>query len=242
MIKLNFTIDQNYFISHLLAGMAKNRFSSFSHKKDIVSFQNYAWKKSATNYNLLISRFSPETWLKMEIARLSSELNKYLETLKKSNYYQTLLVQTRNYQKDCQRQWEENYFQTQAIMKNLTGIRFNKQFTVFITHPGLKNGCYLGNNQIAWGHNEDWPNYTTVYLWHEILHSYFSDSQLNHAIISLLTDEELRARLNRSKYPPFAIHRNLNPLIKKLLPEWKKYLKSEKKNINLFMKEAKDYV
>lgn len=214
--------------------MAKNRFSSAKAKREIVGFQNYAWKISERYYNFLISRFSSEIWLSAEIKDLSKRLEDYSQNLKKSTQYQSLLAQTDKYLNDCKKQWEKNYPKTRLILKNLTGMRFDKRFTVFITHPGLKNGHYLGNNKIAWGHNEDWPNYTTVYLWHEILHCYFTDSPLNHAIISFLTDEELRAQLNQGKYPPFMTHKSLHPLMNKILPEWKKYLKAEERNINLF--------
>jgi len=95
----------------------------------------------------------------------------------------------------------------------------------------LKNGCYLGKNKIAWGHNEDWPNYYVVYLWHEILHSYFSNSEIEHALISFATDEELRIRLNGGKYPPFVTHKELFPLMKKILPFWREYINSKKKNL-----------
>jgi len=85
------------------------------------------------------------------------------------------------------------------------------------------------------GHHEDWPNYATVYLWHEILHSYIGYSEKEHAVIELITDEELRIRLNGSKYPPFAGHKYLAKIKQKILPRWKKYLKSKKRNIREFM-------
>ena len=85
-----------------------------------------------------------------------------------------------------------------------------------------------------------WKNYSTIYLWHEILHSYFGDSDIEHAIIELIVDEELRSRLNNAKYPPFEGHKNLSELKKKILPHWRKYLKSEAKDIKKFQKEILD--
>jgi hypothetical protein len=134
----------------------------------------------------------------------------------------------------CERQWNDNYSITQRIISEITGLKPKKNFTVFITHPSLKNGKYLGNNQIGWGHNEDWVNYTTVYLWHEIMHSYFDTKQLDHVIISFITDEELRIRLNGGKYPPFAAHKYLHPMMNKSLHLWKRYIKSESKDITKF--------
>ena len=124
------------------------------------------------------------------------------------------------------------------MISEMTGLKPKKSFKVYITHPSLKNGIYLENNKLAWGHNEDWPNYTTVYLWHEILHSYFDPKRLDHIVISFVTDEELRVRLNGGKYPPFVTHDYLHPPMKKVLPLWKKYLKSKSKDIFEFKKQV----
>ncbi len=241
-MKLNFLIDDNYLIVHTLASMASDRFSSQEYKKTIVAFQDFAWKKSETCYNFLIARFYPEFWLDYKVSELSQKLTQYLDFLKKSASFGKILEQTKNYLKRCEKQWNTNYKVTLTILKKLTGFDFNKTFTVFITHPGLKNGRYLGNNKIAWGHHEDYENYTTIYLWHEILHSYFSSTELDHALISFLTDEELRARLNGDVYPPFVTHKELFPLMKKLLPLWRGYLVSEGKNILKFKEKVQRMV
>ena len=233
-MKLNFVIHEDYFIAHVLHGMTSDRFSSQKYKKDIVAFKNYAWHKSKKLYDFLIARFYPETWLDYEVIKLTQELPDYLRTLKQSSQFNKLYVQTNNYLKTCESQWEANYKTTVHIMKNLTGLNFDKIFTVFITHPGLKNGCYLGKDKIAWGHTENWPNHTTVYLWHEILHSYFATSDTDHVIICFLTDEELRIRLNGGEYPPFIMYKEFFPLTKKVLPDWRDYLRLEKKDINNF--------
>ena len=37
------------------------------------------------------------------------------------------------------------------------------------------------------GHQEMWPHYATMYLWHEILHDFFPLDKLSHALILFLT-------------------------------------------------------
>ena len=123
-------------------------------------------------------------------------------------------------------------------MKKLTGLKLNKKFTVYITHPSLRNGRYRGNNTIEWGHHENWRNYATIYLWHEILHSYIGYGDKEHAVIELITDEELRIRLNGGKYPPFVGHNYLGNMKKKMLPKWREYLKSDQHNIRDFIKKS----
>lgn len=229
-MKLKFEIDPNYFIAHALSNMASDRFSSTRHKKDIVDFQNFAWKESKNCYDLLAGRIYPEKFINKEIVGAIKNISRFLTKLQQSAEYQKIFEQTQDYLEFCRKRWDENYESTIRIMEELTGLKFEKNFTVYITHPSLKNGCYLGKNRIAWGHNEDWQNYSTVYLWHEVLHSCFSNSELEHAIISFATDEELRIRLNGGKYPPFVTHQELFSLMKKILPFWRGYLASEKKN------------
>lgn len=251
-MKLNFIINEDYFIAHTLSSTAPDRFSSKEYKKDIVSFQNFAWKKSKKCYDFLAGRVYPEDFLCLKsIKSTVRELPNFLLALKKNKYYKKILIQTKDYLDFCEKQWNNNYQRTSKIIKELTGFNLNKQFTIYITHPSLKNGCCTKNDKISWGHNEDWSNYSTVYLWHEILHSYFrsanvelSDRNIDHSIIQFITDNELRIRLNGGQYPPFKGHSKLFPLMRKISPYWKKYLRSEKKNIlefrNMLIKIEKD--
>ncbi len=236
-MKLKFDINENYLIAHTLSNTELNRFSSQKYEKVIRAFQKYAWKKSNRYYNLLVGKSTPEDLTDKSIKSFSKELPTYLKTIQESIHYQKLWAQTQRYLQFCENQWNTNYRDSIKTIEELTGFQPRKIMTVYITHPSLKNGIYLGNNKIAWGHNEDWPNYTTVYLWHEIMHSYFDTNKLDHVVISFVTDEELRVRLNGGEYPPFVTHEYLHSLMKKSLSQWKKYLKSKSKDIFEFKKQ-----
>ncbi|HDH31432.1 MAG TPA: hypothetical protein ENH26_01515 [Candidatus Wolfebacteria bacterium] len=244
-MKLNFKIDKNYLIINTLSCTGDYGFSSKKYQKDIIAFQNYAWNKSKKYYDFLAGRtvFSPELLaaknLKSFTSKLHYELPNFLSTLKRSKEFKKIYLQTKKYSKFCDAQWKKNYTKTSKIIKELTGFNLNQTFNIYITHPSQKHGKNLGNNEIGWGHSENWPNYITVYLWHEILHSYFTISNLSHAIIELITDEELRKKLNKIKYPPFVGHQYLTEIKKKILPLWKKYLKSSNKDIDKFQKQTK---
>jgi len=242
-MKLNFVIDKNYLIKHTLTCAEHNLFSSDKNKKDVLDFNRYALKQSSKCYDFLVGTFSPsainEKNLKSFIKSINDELPKFLNEVKCSKEFKKIYSQTEKYLKFCEEQWNKNYEKTIKIVEKLIGFKLNKTFTVYITHPSQRNGSYWGNNKISWGVNEKWKNYTVIYLWHEILHSYFDDSNSDHVIIELITDEELRNKLNKTKYPPFEGHKALTKLKKEFLPYWKKYLKSKDKNIKKFRKEAK---
>lgn len=238
-MKINFIINKNYLIVHTLSSTDPSRFSSAKYKKDIVSFQNFAWKKSKSCYNLFVGRLLPDDLADKSIKSLAKELPKFLDVLKKSSEYKKILFQTQKYLDFCKNQWNKNYSLSLKVVKELTGFGLNKRFTVYIAHPSLRNGCYLGKNKIAWGHHEDWSNYATVYIWHEIMHSYFEKTKLDHALIELLCDEELRIRLNGGKYPPFVGHKDLEIIKRKILTHWRKYIKAKIHSINDFKMEVK---
>lgn len=237
MFKVKFVIDENYLIIHTISSTDPSRFSSKQYNRDIIAFQNFAWKTSKDLYNILIGRtgfLPPVQNLSASVKKLSG----YVTTLKKSKTFKKLLKQTEEYKKFCLAQWRKNGLFTTKVVSELTGLRFNKTFTVYLTHPSLKNGRYIGDHKIGWGHREEWPNYTTVYLWHEIMHSYFGKTDLDHAIIQLLTDEELRVQLNGGKYPPYKGHKELFLLMNRLLHYWRRYKLKEKKNIFAFRKSV----
>ncbi|MCK4386959.1 MAG: hypothetical protein KAV41_02675 [Candidatus Pacebacteria bacterium] len=164
------------------------------------------------------------------------ELPRFLNQLQKSGEFKTIYKQTKKYLEKCEKEWNKNFDFTDNSVRELTGLNLDKTFTVYITHPSLKNGQYWGDNNITWGATEKWENYSTIYIWHEIMHAYFDKTDLSHAIIELITDEELRKNLNKEKYPPFAGHKNLAKLKRKILPFWKEYLKLKNKNIRKFQK------
>lgn len=160
----------------------------------------------------------------------------YLDQIKTSPEYQRIRSATEQYAAECRNQWIRNYQQSYEIIKDLTGLNLDRRFSVRIHHPLLRIGYNSGNNGIHWGHHDDWPNYTTVYLWHEILHSYFGYSDIDHAIIELITDNELRVRLNGGTYGQarYEGHHGLSPLKDSILSSWQDYINSPTENRNIY--------
>jgi hypothetical protein len=154
---------------------------------------------------------------------------------KKTVQYPILLAQTKQRLSECKDQWNENYKQTFAFMKEITGLQFHHSFTIYITHPAMPTGANIGNQRICWGGKEPKKNWTTVYLWHEILHSFLLDpTYLNHAIIEIVTDVELRHLINGVNDSDWKGHEECRELKRLIAPDWKKYLSSPEKNILKF--------
>ena len=221
-MRLTFTIDDRYLLAHTLASMGPSAFSASPHNATVVDVQNEAWRVSQPTYDLLAGRLYPHVISNIEA--IVSELPKFFQTVVRSLPFQKLRGETERYLEFCAEQWENNRERTTQIVRDLTGFDLDRAFVVYITHPSLRNGHLIDDAHIAWGHHEDWPNYTTVCLWHEILHAYFERNDLNHALIQFIADNELRVQLNGGTYPPFIGHSHLFPLMERLLPKWKQHL------------------
>lgn len=242
-MQLHFKISENYLVIHTLSKMATGfGWSSKKYKKDLEAFSNHAYLLSPNCYNLIVNHLSPIILSDNKTYKtLLEDLPRYLNNLKKQSEYNKILKQTENYKDLCEKRWQKQFSKTIKIMKELTGFKFDHDFDIYITHPSLANGrSYPEDHSIVWGHNEDWPNYTIIYLWHEILHDYIKptkskDSQLSHSVIELLADNELRYRLNGTVYPPFVGHSFLETNKSKIYPQWQTYLKSSNKDILTFL-------
>jgi len=71
------------------------------------------------------------------------------------------------------------------------------------------------------------------------LHLLLPGGDLEHAVIQLICDNEMRVRLNGGDYPPFEAHDEHKEIMTKLLPSWRAYLKQPKKDIHEFIESAK---
>jgi len=137
-----------------------------------------------------------------------------------------VLAETERSRALVEAEWKANYARTSAWMRELTGLPLDGTYTVYLTHPSQNQGHYLGDNRIAWAWCNNGAYNNTIYLWHELLHGVLPMSERGHAVIELLTDNELRVRLNGGTYPPWVGHEELHALRDEMLPAWREHLRN----------------
>lgn len=251
-MKLNFKVNEQYLLFHSLSSRQPNLFSGW------VNIKNKAWKKSPLAYSFFMGR--PEfAFLEGDKESVEDIIKSFPEKaisvfnlVKDSKEFKRIVLETKKYKQFVANQWDANKNIVFKTLEELIGFALPKKtITVLITHPKLHNGISLSNrNIIGWGHKEDWKNYSVVYLAHEIMHSVMTEklgqlgrNEISHAIIELITDNELRIRLSNKgiyfKENKMEVgHPDLRSIEKKILPAWKKYLKKKDKKIEEFYKEA----
>jgi len=161
---------------------------------------------------------------------VSKKLEKIYQEIMKSKEFKRLFLETEKYKDFAEKQWRKNEKFVLNYFKDILGLKIpNYSITVYIFHPKSYNG-QTTNKHILWGHSEDWKNYTTVYLAHEILHvltdGKFKDFEIMHSLIELATDNELRINKKTSAEPLYL--KKLWELERKIIPYWKEYLKNQK--------------
>jgi hypothetical protein len=239
MVNVEFKVDDKFLLYYLVSNFNKERFIDGKEifKNDIKNFQEQAWIKSKTFYRLIDGRASLTRRLILETPNHEHtihDLFNYIDELINSDKFKILKQQTLETVSLVLSEWEDNYEMCWQYLEDI-GIKVEGNFTVYLVHPGLKAGSFMGDNKVCWSYQDKWQNYNTVYVWHEILHSNFGNTDKEHALIELITDEEMRVLLNGGEYPPYVGHPFLNDHKDKLLGKWKNHLNSQSKNINLIL-------
>lgn len=155
----------------------------------------------------------------------------------KTPIFEQVYNETEQYKVRVEKEWNNNSAKIFSLVKEITDLEVpTKIIDVFILHPDLQIGSYMGNNQIEWGNPDLWKNYQSIGLAHEILHVLTEKqvSWLMHALIYLAIDEELRMRFNNSKEyfkegTKKTYHKKLIAISRQILPHWKQYLSDKKK-------------
>lgn len=245
MLKLNFEVDPRYLIYYALVNCSANSFINDA-DPNLVAFQNLAWERDQQAYSFLRNDMMGSIMGNESLANMGERAEKLLSSLAKEPLFNTLHEETLDSMYKTKLEWENDFERSSSIMQELTGFEFNMEFRVVFSHPSQTNG--RGGLTIQWSYRNDFPHYNTVYLWHEIMHTYLPAHShdvvvnLEHAVIELLTDEELRKRFNGGEYPPFVGHQALSSMKEKLLPNWSAYLVRPQKNIREFLALAADCV
>lgn len=211
--------------------------------KGWAKFTNDIWEKSPDVFYFLAGAAEHVLYVK-NVAGYRALFRKHLQALakiQKTKQYKRLVRETEQYRVLVEAQWKKNKTVALKLLQDLSGLSLPKHaVTINFSHPALRNGMAIDDNNIAWGHKEEYPNYSTVYICHELLHimTKHDNSDALHAAIELLADNEIRIRLNKKgRYFEHENHWHLKALEKKLYPAWKRYLKQENRNIVRFAKD-----
>lgn len=208
-----------------------------------TELRNKMWNKHREAYEVQNNtdyRFIFADNYRKKLENILEKTEALLTDTEKSSEYQGFYQETLEYKDWLENEWKTKKDEVEKHLKNIIKTDLlPKDFEVLVIHPAVGGGSYLGEGKILWGHSEDWSNYSLVYLIHEALHEYFEQSDLTHALIELIADNELRLRLNKKgEYllcgGKSVGHEYLRKLEEKILPSWREYVKQGADLGNIF--------
>jgi hypothetical protein len=246
MIRLNFSINPTYLAFYTLVQCERSRFISSHGRQDVVKFQNRAWEIDRDAYEFLRWRSVEDIIVNRRLSSLAVRAQKLLDEVAVDPAFVPLLLQTKEAQQMVEQEWAADYELSYAMMCQLTGVALQGDFNVMITHPSQING-HNNHGTICVTYRDSYPHFNTIYLWHELMHIFIPASDtggdwehVEHSIIELLTDDQLRVAFNGGSYPPFTGHEYLRPTKERLMPTWQEYLQQPDRQIKAFINSTKD--
>ena len=205
-----------------------------------VEYQNMLWAYDKDSYNFFTTGFQ---YVYQKTNIICKKVKKFIKYAIKHEIYIKALQETKVYKTFAKKEWNTNKNKINQILFDITGQYYDKQMICYIGHPKIPDGCSFMKNKFKFGGymKECWKNYNIVYFIHETFHTiidydFMEDKKvisklITHSIIELLTDNELRIRLNNEgDYFDVEGHKYLININKKLYPTWIQFVKSKNKN------------
>ncbi len=208
--------------------------------QEIVELKNRLWEQYRDEYKALKKVHNEsEFGLTPELVKQNKILFPHIISETKScKFFTNWLKGAEDFKFKSEEEWKRNYEKSSALMKDITGLDLSLTINVYILNPANHIGRSLGNNTVAWGAPDEFHQYTTIYIWHEILHSYMKLNNISHSIIELATDNELRVRMNGGTMEPLIGHDYLKDVRKILFDsDWNEYLNTKNTNLIEFQEK-----
>ncbi len=238
MITLNFIICRQLLAYSALTAIEDYNFIAGSRRDDIRALQLRAKAIQPEAFQTLQkgNRYQIAT-----NAISDAGLANFLLAVTNEPIFDNIFASTKEAVSKIENEWNTNFSAAQSIVSDITRLSLDGTFDVFVNHPSLRDGVNL-NKVIFFTYQSNFGNDNTIYLWHEVLHCFIDvlgaprgDGTLEHIVIQLVADEELRIRLNGGGYPPFIGHKSTWDDKLRLMPAWRTYLGSPNRNILQFI-------
>jgi hypothetical protein len=142
------------------------------------------------------------------ILKDEKKIREIFEDIFSSQVFQVAYGETEALKNTIRVEWEREANRISAFLEGFGIEDKDRCFRVYVVHPSLCIGSYLGGQIIEWGCSPRYSGCALVGLSHELLHGIaeevlsgdISEERLwiTHAFIYLAADEELRCRLSGS--------------------------------------------
>ena len=222
-MRLEFVVDDGVLI-HAVCNHGALDSADAAASRAVVDLQNRMWLESNASYDLLRGRWSPGLLSSSGATAIATGLGAFLSAVQATPEFRVVREQSERRRAFCEAEWEADRERSERFVRELTGLTPRGDYRVVVLHPALSGGENMGHQVIRWGGREDWPHYTTVYMWHEVLHDALPRDDLGHVLVQLATDHELRCFLDPgADRNAYVGHAFLADLTRRVMPHWERY-------------------
>lgn len=160
-----------------------------------------------------------------------------LSPILQKDSFQNIYKDALSYKDEVVKRWEKLEPAIRNYYTNILGLRAEKDIIANIVNPQFNTGTNDMKNEIFYAHiyGEKDISYDATYMMHESLHCLFprtkewTDEQysINHSLIELAIDNELRARLGGNNKNYTEGHRDAKKIRNALMPLWVTFLSTK---------------
>ncbi len=171
---------------------------------ELTNFRNKAFDLNKSLYHVLDSGFKDlpfEPTDEFPYKNTFADLQKYLIEISKLEELSQIISRIEGQMKKIKNEWENNYLEVSNLLNKLN-INGDDALTVYLVPNCLKAGRYYYGKYIEWGYRNDFNNYNTIYLWHEVVHHHLfknnlcNNKDLNEVVTMIISDRYLYSKLN----------------------------------------------
>jgi hypothetical protein len=236
-VQLRFVVDEPLLVQAICQKVPLES-ARPAHREAFRAAKSRAWGLSEDAYNLFWDGKLPDLGGAAAARALPAKARGFVDALRRTPEFAAVRAQTRQRRLACEAQWKADGARAEAFVRTITGISTRAAYEVYVFHPAMGEGSNRGQRRIFWGGREDWPHYTTVYMWHEILHDHLPKDDLGHVLVQLATDQALRCHLDPgADRTAYVGHADLATLQDAVQPHWKRYLARRDRSILALYRE-----
>ncbi len=163
---LKFHVNPRVIAVHALRNSGDTSFVKNADTKSVVDFQNAAWSLNKDVYDFV--RYGISELDCVEPGALTEKLRDVESFLSKAIALPEMKIlkdETDASLIKLQAEWDSNLEKSSREIADIMGKPVTGAWDVYLTHPAIKSGRNTGSG-VLWSYRNDWPNYSTVYLWH----------------------------------------------------------------------------
>ncbi len=207
MYNISLKIDRIHISQYLINYSELNRIRKGSSKKNIqymTEFKNIAFHLDKVSYDIVrkgLKDLPYEVVDGIPYKNMFDNVSRFLVKISELESLDNIIKEVEKDKLEIESEWLKNQKLISKFLSTL-GINDNRNVDIYLVPKFLLAGRYYNGKYIEWALRNDFPNYNSIYITHELIHNYIHDNDLiedkeiNEVVTMILSDRVLYFKLN----------------------------------------------